>query len=103
VLTHNVTARTGRVVAARAVRGDNELMVISVSGIVMRTSIDSIAKVGRSAQGVQVMHPPAGDSVASIAVIDLSKAAPPAASEPGNGASPNGASRPRRAGRRNGR
>jgi DNA gyrase subunit A len=102
VLTHNVTARTGRVVAARGVRGDNELMVISVSGIVMRTSVDSIAKVGRSAQGVQVMHPPAGDSVASIAVIDLSKAAPPPASEPGNGASPNGSSRPRRA-RRNGR
>jgi DNA gyrase subunit A len=77
VLTHNVTARTGRVVAARAVRADNELIVISVSGIVMRTDVDSIAKVGRSAQGVQVMHPPAGDSVASIAVIDMSKAPPP--------------------------
>jgi DNA gyrase subunit A len=106
VLTHNVTARTGRVVAARAVRADNELIVISHSGIVMRTNVDSIAKVGRSAQGVQVMHPPAGDSVASIAVIDMSKAPPPA-NEPANGAaSSNGNGTPpsrRRTTRRNGR
>jgi DNA gyrase subunit A len=103
VLTHNVTVRTGRVVAARAVKDDDELMVISTSGIVIRTSVGTISKVGRSTQGVQVMHPPAGDSVASVAVIDLSK--PPPASENGNGASSNGR-RVRRTGsngRRNGR
>lgn len=76
VLTHNVTTRTGRVVSARAVKDDYELMLISVGGIVIRTTIGGIAKVGRSAQGVQVMHPPAGDSVASVEVIDLSKAPP---------------------------
>ncbi len=73
VVTHNVTARTGKVVAARAVTEDLELMTVSQSGIVIRTTIGSIAKVGRSAQGVQVMNVGAGDRLASIAIIDLAK------------------------------
>ena len=85
VLTHNVTARTGRVVAAWSVQEDYELIVISESGIVMRTTIGSIAKVGRSTQGVHVMNVGQGDSVASVAVIDLATPPPPA-SETGNGA-----------------
>ncbi|HLF76154.1 MAG TPA: DNA gyrase subunit A, partial [Dehalococcoidia bacterium] len=99
VLTHNVTARTGRVVAARAVIDAYELIVISESGIVMRTTVESIAKVGRIAQGVHVMNVGPGDRVASVAVIDLSKA-PPAASTNGNGATGNGdGRRPRSGGR----
>jgi DNA gyrase subunit A len=93
VLTHNVTARTGRVVAARAVIGSHELMVMSESGIVMRTTVDSVSKVGRSTQGVHIMNVGQGDRVACVATIDLSKTPAPAAhaaSEPasnGNGAS----------------
>ena len=77
VFTHNVTARTGRVVAARAVKDDQELMLVSMAGIVIRTTVQSIARVGRSAQGVQCMNIGAGDRVASVAVIDLSKAHDP--------------------------
>ena len=76
VATHNVTDRTGRVVAARAVTEDEDVMTISESGIVMRTSVQSIAKVGRSAQGVHVMNVGSGDRVASVAIIDLSKQPP---------------------------
>jgi len=95
VLTHNVTARTGKVVAARAVKDEDELMLVSQSGIVIRTTVESISKVGRSAQGVHVMSIGAGDSVASVAVIDLStRPEPPsngsAASTNGNGAGRNG-------------
>ena len=76
VATHNVTARTGRIVAARAVTEDEDVMTISGTGIVMRTSVQSIAKVGRSAQGVHVMNVGSGDRVASVAIIDLSKQPP---------------------------
>src|SRR5581483_1332887 len=93
VLTHNVTARTGRVVAARAVKANQQLMVISQSGIVMRTTVESISKVGRSAQGVHVMNVGQGDAVAEIAVIDLDKLQVPgapageeSAADPTNGA-----------------
>jgi DNA gyrase subunit A len=102
VLTHNVTARTGRVVAARAVKEGDELIVVSQTGIVMRTTVESISKVGRSAQGVHVMGIGPGDSVASVAVIDLSS--PPATptqtngsnGSNGNGAEPAGGGRGRR-------
>ena len=76
VITHNVTARTGRVVSARAVMPGHELILMSEHGIVMRTTVDSIAKVGRSAQGVHVMGVTDGDRVACVATIDLSKAPP---------------------------
>jgi DNA gyrase subunit A len=99
VITHNVTARTGRVVAARAVTEDLELMTVSEGGIVMRTTISSIAKVGRSAQGVHVMNVGAGDRLASVALIDLAKRPePPAPSS--NGGSSNGGSNRRRITRR---
>jgi hypothetical protein len=52
----------------------------------MRTTISSIAKVGRSAQGVHVMNVGAGDRLASVALIDLAKRPePPAASNGSNG------------------
>jgi DNA gyrase subunit A len=100
VLTHSVTARTGRVVAARAVLNDYELMLISQSGIVMRTTVGSISQVGRSAQGVHVMNVGAGDRVASVAIIDL--AAVPV-DDNSNGASANGNGRRPRRGGSNGR
>ena len=45
----------------------------------MRTTVDSISKVGRSTQGVHVMNVSQGDRVAGLATIDLSKT--PAAAE----------------------
>jgi hypothetical protein len=39
----------------------------------MRTTVDSIAKVGRATQGVHVMNIGPGDRLASLACIDLSK------------------------------
>jgi DNA gyrase subunit A len=110
VLTHNVTARTGRVMAARVVQPDWELICVSQSGIVMRTTVDSIAKVGRSAQGVHVMNVGANDRIAAVETIDLSKTPPaPTTTDPaadlgdgnGNGASNGG--RARRNGGGNGR
>jgi DNA gyrase subunit A len=106
VLTHNVTARTGKIVAARTVVPGWELILVSQSGIVMRTTVDSIAKVGRATQGVHVMNVGQGDRVASLACIDLAKnSGNPGAN--GNGARANGGSTdapaaPRRRNRRSG-
>jgi DNA gyrase subunit A len=79
VITHSVTQRTGRVVAARTVFANHELIVVSESGIVMRTRVESISKIGRSTQGVHIMSVGQGDRVAGVATIDLSKT--PAAAE----------------------
>jgi DNA gyrase subunit A len=65
-----VTDRTGPVVAARAVNGTRELMIISADGVVLRTTVDSIRITGRAAQGVHIMNIGPNDSVAAIAGIE---------------------------------
>ncbi len=79
VITHQTTDKTGKVVIARMVNPSQELIVISAEGIVLRTRLDSIAQVGRGSQGVQVIRLAPGDSVASLATIDMAAPAKAAA------------------------
>ena len=74
VITHQTTEKTGRVVVARTVHEDQELILVSRNGIILRTRVDSIPIVGRAAQGVTLMGVGPGDAVASIACIDVGKA-----------------------------
>ncbi len=71
VLTFKVSDRTGPIAVARAVRADHEVILVSRDGIVMRTRTDLISQQGRSTQGVAVMNVDEGDTVASIAQIDM--------------------------------
>jgi DNA gyrase subunit A len=76
---------------ARVVRPEQELILVSQNGIVMRTRADTISLQGRSTQGVQVMNVDDGDRVASLAQIDLGEtpsATPPPEETPPD--SPNG-------------
>jgi DNA gyrase subunit A len=67
------TSKTGRVAAARVVRGYEELMMISANGIVIRTAIETISeRSGRLTSGVKLMKVAEGDSVASIAILQPS-------------------------------
>ncbi len=74
VVTHQITDKTGPVVAARSVNEMQELMIISASGIILRTRIDSISSVGRGTQGVHLMGVGPGDLVASISVFEVGQA-----------------------------
>jgi DNA gyrase subunit A len=69
VRNYEITQKTGRVVAARAVDASQELIVISRDGIVIRTRMDQIRMTGRQAQGVSVISVNTGDAVASLATI----------------------------------
>ena len=48
---------------------DDELLLISTSGVVIRTSVREIASQGRDATGVRVMNLGAGDAVAAVAPV----------------------------------
>jgi DNA gyrase subunit A len=67
IKTLKVTPKTGPVVAAAVVDPDQEVMVVSSKGIMMRTSLEEIRVTGRIAQGVRVMNLEPGDTVASVA------------------------------------
>ena len=77
VITLNITKRTGPVAAARVVRPEEELVIISCKGIMLRTRLDQVRKTGRNAQGVRIMEIKGNDTVASVASFDSSKANEP--------------------------
>lgn len=61
--------RTGSIVAMRAITEDDDIMVLSRSGIVIRTRLSEIRETGRSTQGVRIMNVNDGDVVVGIAVM----------------------------------
>ena len=69
-----VTAKNGPCIGIAAVRHGDEIMVITLQGMVVRTKVDDIRIVGRNTQGVKVMTPGEGDKI-----IALAKLAPGAA------------------------
>ncbi|UCH87138.1 MAG: DNA topoisomerase (ATP-hydrolyzing) subunit A [Dehalococcoidia bacterium] len=75
VRTFTVNEKRGQLVAARTVNAKQQLMIISEDGIVIRTDVDSIAVQGRATMGVTLMGVGPGDTVASIASIELTKRA----------------------------
>jgi DNA gyrase subunit A len=64
-----LTQRRGRVVGATMASLDDELLIVSSSGIVIRTSVREIAAQGRDATGVRVMNLDDGQSVAAAALV----------------------------------
>ncbi len=72
VKTAAVTPKTGEIIGAKIVVGDlkeEELVVISKKGQVIRTSIAEISLLSRATQGVRVMRLYEGDSIASMAAL----------------------------------
>ena len=61
--------RTGPIVAMRAINQEDDIMLISRSGIVLRTSLEQIRETGRSTQGVTVMNLGEGDEVVAMAIM----------------------------------
>ena len=64
-----VTAKNGPVVGIAAIRDGDEIMFITMQGMVTRSRVDDIRIVGRNTQGVRVMNLNEGDRVASLAKI----------------------------------
>lgn len=69
IKTANITNKTGELVFSRIITDEEDLIVISQKGQVIRTKISSIAKISRSTQGVRIMKLSPGDKVASAACI----------------------------------
>jgi DNA gyrase subunit A len=63
------TERNGFVVGVLPVREDDDIMLITAQGMVNRTHVREIRKVGRNSQGVRIMNLGEGDRIASIAKV----------------------------------
>ena len=71
VLTLNATERVGNLVAMRAVKGDEDLLITTDKGIIIRTSLSQVKIAGRNTQGVKVIKLDEDQSISSIAVTDI--------------------------------
>ena len=69
VATLRVKEHTGNIVAARTVILDQELLIMSEEGIVIRTPVNKVPKKSRNTLGVYLMRLDQGDHVVSMAVL----------------------------------
>lgn len=69
VKTVNVTDKSGKLVCMRAVRGDEDCMIMTAGGIVIRISLNQVSVYSRSAQGVKVINVK-DDIVSSVAILE---------------------------------
>jgi len=69
VKTISFATGKGLLVGARVVKENQELMAISVEGVIIRMAVDEISRMGRATQGVRIMDMRGDDRVASIAHV----------------------------------
>lgn len=69
IKTAKVTAKTGKLIVAKIVSDESEIIAVSQKGQVIRVSLSSIPTSGRQTQGVTVMKLRSGDSIASITFL----------------------------------
>ncbi len=69
MLTAKLTAKKGGLAGAMIVREHQDLLFISVNGMVQRTSVKGINSMGRATQGVKVMNIADDDRVSAVALV----------------------------------
>jgi DNA gyrase subunit A len=69
IKTAKVTPKTGNLIVAKVITVEEELIVMSKKGQVIRTALSSVPSLGRQTQGVSIMKLRAGDGVASVTTI----------------------------------
>ncbi|KRG08003.1 DNA gyrase subunit A [Virgibacillus soli] len=70
LITCKITDRTGTVVAVETVQGDEDIMIITDSGIVIRMDVEDISRIGRNTQGVKLMTLGDDSAVSTVAKVE---------------------------------
>ena len=66
----NVTEKNGTIVEFKIVTGEEDLMIMTDSGIIIRLSLDQVSKTGRVAQGVKLINLKDNQKVSTIAILE---------------------------------
>ena len=69
------TERNGKVVALKAVHDDDELMIITANGMIVRTGLSQLRAIGRNTAGVRMISLREGDKLVAVArlIVDESE------------------------------
>lgn len=66
----NVTDKTGNLVCTKAVHGDEDCMIMTDDGILIRISLTQVSSYGRNAQGVRVINVAEDTKVSNVAIVE---------------------------------
>lgn len=66
----NVTEKNGNIVAFKSVEGNEDLMIVTNNGIIIRVSLNQVSTTGRVAQGVKLINLKENQKVSTITLID---------------------------------
>jgi len=69
VKTINVTPKTGKLIAIKAVDDEEDLMIITKNGTVIRLPISTVRLMGRATQGVRLINLRENDEIAAVAKV----------------------------------
>jgi DNA gyrase subunit A len=70
VKTINITDKTGNLVAIKSVNDNNDLMIITKSGITIRMKVSDLRVMGRATQGVKLINIQEGDEIGAVTKVD---------------------------------
>ena len=70
VKTININEKIGDLVGIKAVNGDEDCMIMTNDGIVIRISLDKVSIQGRATQGVRLIKPQEGTVVSTVTILE---------------------------------
>ena len=71
VITVNISEQTGALTSIRSVNGDEDAMIITNEGIIIRLSLDKVANYGRNTKGVRLINLNNSDAIVSkVTIVD---------------------------------
>lgn len=66
----NINEKNGNVVALKAVNGDEDSLIMTNDGIIIRIHLEKVSTLGRTAQGVRLIKPQEGTYVSAVTILD---------------------------------
>ncbi|WP_185864581.1 DNA gyrase subunit A [Blattabacterium cuenoti] len=69
IKTINITQKTGSLIAIKYVTNEDDIMIIKKSGIIIRIPVSDIRVMGRTTQGVRLIHLKENDAIADVAKV----------------------------------
>ncbi len=72
VKTLNITEKTGKLIALKAVNDEHDLMIITQSGLTIRLPIADLRVMGRATQGVKLINLKGKDQIAAVEFVEAS-------------------------------
>lgn len=73
VKTLNISEKTGKLIAIKGVKENDDLIIINKSGITIRMSVSDLRVMGRATQGVRLIKLQENDEIAAVAKVEISE------------------------------